>query len=54
MLIGHSITSYSKATPSSSFSLNHFSAASSFANTFKQSSVTDCGVGIDIDQNSFH
>ena len=31
----HSISSYSNATPSGSFSLNHSSAAASFANTFR-------------------
>ena|SRR6266567_2459092 len=33
--LGHSITGYSKTTPSGSCSLNHSSAASGFANTLR-------------------
>src|SRR5262249_48366659 len=38
----HSRTSYSKATPSGSFSSNHFSAASTLANTLMWSASPTC------------
>src|SRR5260370_27796637 len=44
----HSRTSYSKATPSGSFSSNHFSAASTFANTLTLVDVADLFACIDV------
>ena len=38
----HSRTSYSNATPSGSFSSNHVSAASAFANTLRWSTSPTC------------
>jgi hypothetical protein len=40
--VAHSRTSYSNATPSGSFSSNHFSAASWFANTLMCSLSPTC------------
>jgi hypothetical protein len=48
------ITSYSKATHSASFSLNHFSAASSWAKHLWALFVANFGAGVDVDENGFH
>src|SRR5258708_12064433 len=46
----HSKTSYSNAMPSGSFSSNHFSAASTFANTFALIGVADLFGRVDVNE----
>ena len=48
---GRSITSYSKATPSGSFSANQVSAASAFAKTLEVFWVSDLLARIHIDEH---
>jgi hypothetical protein len=50
----HSTTSYSNATPSGSFSANHFSAASCADEDLQVGDVADILAGINVDQHGFH
>jgi hypothetical protein len=47
----HSITSYSNATPSGSFSSSHVSAASTFANTLMWSTSPTCFARIHVNEH---